>query len=403
MKKKTNYIVKKRVRQLTCDFMHFFQRETTSGIILLLCAVVAMVIANSSLFGKYEALLHRDIGIGIANFSLSMSVLHWINDALMAVFFFVIGMEIKREVLFGELKSLSATILPIVAAIGGMIVPAGIYILINWGEITISGWGVPMATDIAFAIGILAFAAGNAPRSIAIFLTALAIVDDLGAIIVIALFYTSNLSWIALLFGMGFLIIAFLLNRAKVQFISAYIFSGLLAWYAFLQAGIHPTIAGVILGFMIPANGENSMMHKLETILGRWSSYAIMPLFALANAGIRIDAEAFTSIFTPVGLGILLGLCLGKPIGIFGSAYLLIKFKLIKMPEKLNFCYFGGAGVLGGIGFTMSLFIASLAFSDSKILMTAKLSIICASILSGLIGILIFKIIAWNHKVKKNT
>lgn len=394
MRKKTNYIVKARVNQITSDFMNFFRQHITSSIVLLFCAVLAMIIANSSLFEIYENLQHKNITIGTENLSVSMSLLHWINDGLMAVFFFVIGMEIKREFLFGELKSLSATILPIVAAIGGMVVPAIIYILINLGEPTLGGWGIPMATDIAFSLGLLAFAAKDAPRSIAIFLTALAIVDDLGAIVVIALFYTNEISWVALLSGGVALCFVFLLNRWKVKFSSCYIFCGIIAWYCFLQAGIHPTIAGVILGMLIPAKGEHSMLHELEGVLGKWSSYVIMPLFALGNAGISINGGEFGNIFTPVGLGILLGLCLGKLIGIFASAYLLIKFKLIKMPKKLSLLHFGGAGALGGIGFTMSLFIASLAFSDPHILMTAKLSIICASVLSGLIGIVIFKIIS---------
>jgi NhaA family Na+:H+ antiporter len=393
MRKKNNDIVKASGNQIISAFVHFFRHEVTSSTVLLLCAVLAMIIANSSLFESYEDLLHKNITIGMMDMSLSMSLLHWINDGLMAVFFFVIGMEVKREFLFGELKSLSATILPIVAAIGGMVVPAVIYALVNWNEPTLGGWGIPMATDIAFALGLLSFAAGNAPRSIAIFLTALAIVDDLGAIVVIALFYTNEISWLALLSGGASLGVAFLLNRWNVKFISCYIFCGIIAWYCFLQAGIHPTIAGVMLGLLIPANGEHSMLHKLESVLVKWSSYAIMPLFALGNAGIPIDGGDFGNIFTPVGLGILMGLCLGKPIGIFASAYLLIKLKLIKMPERLSFPHFLGAGTLGGIGFTMSLFIASLAFSDPHILVTAKLSIIFASVLSALIGIVIFKTI----------
>lgn len=398
MKRKSNYIVKAGVNKALSVFMHFLKQHMTSSMLLLLCAVLAMIIANTSLFESYEELLHKKITIGIMDISLSMSLLHWINDGLMAVFFFVIGMEVKREFLFGELKSLSATILPIVAAIGGMVVPAVIYALVNWNEPTLGGWGIPMATDIAFAIGLLAFAASNAPRSIVMFLTVLAIVDDLGAIVVIALFYTNDISWSALLIGGASLGVAFLLNRWKVKYISGYIFCGIIAWYYFLQAGIHPTIAGVILGFLIPAQGEHSMLHRLETVLSKWSAYAVMPLFALGNAGIPIDFGHLGNIFTPVGIGILMGLCLGKPIGIFSSAYLLIKLKLIKMPAKLTLSHFGGAGALGGIGFTMSLFIASLAFSDPHILVIAKLSIISASVLSALIGVVIFKTISVRNR-----
>jgi Na+:H+ antiporter, NhaA family len=391
VRKESNHIIIERVKQLTDTFLRFFRYETASSRLLFFCAVLALLMANSPLLFSYEALLHKTIIVGIVDMSLSMSVLHSINDGLMAVFFFVIGMEIKREFLFGDLRSLSATVLPIVAALGGMVFPALIYIGFNWNQPTIGGWGIPMATDIAFSLGVLAFSAGSAPRSIAIFLTALAIVDDLGAILVIAFFYTNNLSWLALLAGGLALTAAAVLNLWKVRFISSYVFCGIIAWYAFLQAGIHPTIAGVLLGFLIPAEGKNSMLHHLETRLTKWSSYVIMPLFALANAGVAIDTAAFSHIFTPVGLGILLGLCIGKPLGIFGSVYVLTRLKWIKMPEKLGLGHFLGAGSLGGIGFTMSLFIAFLAFSDAHILMTAKLSIICASLLSGLIGTLVFK------------
>lgn len=400
MKKKIKGFMRKRIKRVNRALLHFFEQEAASGVILLGCGILAMVLANSVFAEPYQKLLHVELGFGTAPFILSMSLLHWINDGLMAVFFFVIGMEIKREVLFGELKSLSATVLPVVAAVGGMLVPAGLYILVNWSEPTRGGWGVPMATDIAFALGLLSFAGGGAPRSIAIFLTVLAIVDDLGAILVIALFYTSELSWLSLGFGAVFLAMAALLNRWQKQSIGAYLICGLFAWYAFLQAGIHPTIAGVALGLLIPARGSASMLHTLETALAPCSAYVIMPLFALANAGVPIDAGAFADVFTPVGIGILLGLCVGKPLGIFASVYLLIKLKWAGLPAKSGLRHFGGAGILGGIGFTMSLFIASLAFSDPQILMTAKLSILCASLLAGLMGTVVFKIIACSHKRK---
>jgi len=395
MRKKIKGVMRKRIKRANRVLIHFFKQEAASGVILLGCGVLAMVLANSAFSEPYQKLLHVEFGLGTEPLTLSMSLLHWINDGLMAVFFFVIGMEIKREFLFGELKSLSATVLPVVAAIGGMLVPAGLYAFVNWSEPTLGGWGIPMATDIAFALGLLSFAASGAPRSIAIFLTLLAIVDDLGAIIVIALFYTREISWLALGLGAAFLGMAALLNHWKKRAISVYLVCGLFAWYAFLQAGIHPTIAGVALGLLIPARGGSaSLLHKLETALAPCSAYVIMPLFALANAGVPIDASAFADVFTPVGIGILLGLCVGKPLGIFASVYLLIKLKWAGLPEKTDLRHFGGAGILGGIGFTMSLFIASLAFSDPQILMTAKLSILCASLLAGLMGMVVFKIIA---------
>ena len=402
MRVKIRKIVKEQVEYLTGAFMDFFQQEAASGIVLLLCAAVAMVLANSPLGASYEHLLHQEIVLGFSGGTLSMSLLHWINDGLMAVFFFVIGMEIKREFLFGELKSLSATILPIAAAIGGMVVPALIYVLLNLGQTSISGWGIPMATDIAFALGVLAFAAKQAPRSIAIFLTALAIVDDLGGILVIAFFYTEQLNLTALLLGFAVLFLLGFLAKKQVEHILPYLIGGLLVWYAFLQAGIHPTIAGVLLVFLLPAGTAKTMkqhlLYKAEHALEPWSAYLIMPVFALGNAGISLDAGSFSGIVSPIGLGVILGLCLGKPLGIFLSAWLLIRLKLVKMPEGVRFVHFAGAGILGGIGFTMSLFIASLAFANPAELMTAKTGIVCASLLAGVSGILFFKWIAWQEE-----
>ena len=402
MRTRIRKIMRKKVIELNTTFMEFFRQEASSGILLLLCAVVAMVLANSPWGGVYEHFLHQDVTIGSAEYALSMSLLHWINDGLMAVFFFVIGMEIKREFLFGELKSLSATILPIAAAIGGMVVPALIYVLLNFGQASVSGWGIPMATDIAFALGVLAFAAKQAPRSVAVFLTALAIVDDLGGILVIAFFYTEELNLFALLLGFAVLFLLGILAKKQVEQIFFYLFGGLLVWYAFLQAGIHPTIAGVLLGFLLPAGTAKTMkqhlLYRAEHALEPWSAYLIMPVFALSNAGISLDAGSFSGLFSSVGLGIILGLCLGKPLGIFLSAWLLIRFKLVKMPEGVRFVHFAGAGILGGIGFTMSLFIASLAFASPAELMTAKTGIVCASLLSGMGGMLFFKWIAWQEK-----
>lgn len=396
MKKRFHRVLRRRAVLLSESFMYFFRQEASSGIVLLLCAAVAMYIANSAWAGAYEHFLHQ--AYGIADGFLSMSLLHWINDGLMAVFFFVIGMEIKREVLFGDLQSLSATILPICAAIGGMVVPAGLYAFFNIGLPSVNGWGVPMATDIAFALGVLAFAGKGVPRSIAIFLTALAIVDDLGSIIVIALFYTSSLQWEALLGGAVVLLLLWFLAKRDVRSFSPYFVGGLLVWYAFLQSGIHPTIAGVLLGFLIPAGTMDTMedypLYQLEHRLAPWSAYLIMPIFALGNAGIPIDMESLPLVLSPIGIGVLAGLCLGKPLGIFFSVYALVRTGLVRLPAGLGLRHFAGAGILGGIGFTMSLFIASLAFSSSEELVAAKLGIVMASLLSGGVGILIFQWIA---------
>jgi NhaA family Na+:H+ antiporter len=379
--------------------MYFFKNEASSGIILLAFAAIAIIIANSKLAGAYENILHTYITIGYKEFSLSMSVLHWINDGLMAVFFLVVGMEIKREIKFGELKSLKKTILPVSAAIGGMIVPAIIYALFNYKEATITGWGIPMATDIAFALGILSLVGRKAPKGIIVFLTALAIVDDLGAIIVIAVFYTSQISWSALIFAIIILSILILSNRFGVKFPAVYIILGILLWLCVLKSGIHATIAGVLLGMVLPSGKnvhdfENSILHKLEHILTPWSSFVIMPIFALANSGIAIDINSLSAgIFEPVSLGIIFGLFAGKQIGIFGASYILVKLNIASLPEKVTKRHLYGASVLGGIGFTMSLFVSSLSFADQTVLNQAKISIMIASILAAILGAIVFAFI----------
>ncbi len=372
----------------------FFRHESSSGILLLFFAVLAMVLANSAWAGSYEAALAFKLPVGPAEYHLDLSVLHWINDGLMAIFFFVIGLEIKREFFFGELQSLSATMLPVCAALGGMLMPALLYALVNAGGSpeAMAGWGIPMATDIAFSLGILAIAAQGAPIAIVIFLTALAIVDDLGAIIVIALFYTSDFSAAALVGGLIALGAAFLISRRGVKSFLPYLALGIVAWFFFLNAGIHPTIAGVVLAFAIPVDRrhpEKSMLYKIEHALEPWSAYAIMPIFALANAGVCLPAD-FSALLDPIALGIVLGLCFGKPLGVCGAVFLLRRFLRLSLPASLGKSHFLGAGCLAGIGFTMSLFIASLAFPDPALLATAKLGIIAASVLSGTLGAIVF-------------
>lgn len=387
--------IQEQSRQMIMPFQRFFKQEASSGIVLLVFAVVAMGLANSPWAAAYEEILHWKLSVGAGDFLLSMSLLHWINDGLMAVFFFVIGMEIKREFLFGELKSPSSTLLPIAAAVGGMVVPALLYTAFNIGRPTISGWGVSMATDIAFSLGVLAFAAPRAPRAVVVFLTALAIVDDLGGILVIALFYSSDLHGPSLLAGAAVLLVLFWLSRRNVQSVLLYLIGGGLLWYAFLQGGIHPTIAGVLLGFSIPAGTEEthgeSLLRKLEHRLTPWSAFFVMPVFALSNAGIAIDGGSVGNLLTPVGLGIMAGLFLGKPLGIFLSVYGLIRLRVAALPAGVRTAHFLGAGMLGGIGFTMSLFIAALAFADGQALMTAKTAIVAASVMSGLAGTAMFK------------
>ena len=395
--------MKRKIKRILSPLESFLRWESSSGVILLASAVVALLLANSPLGEGYEHFLHTEIGIA----GLSMSLTHWINDGLMAVFFFVIGLEVKREFLYGELRTVSAMILPVCAALGGMLVPALFYSLINAGTPTAGGWGIPMATDIAFALGIMTLAARNAPVGLVVFLTALAIVDDLGAIVVIALFYSTDVSLVTLGAGLAALLGAFLLNRFGVHRFLPYLAFGLCAWFAFLSSGIHPTIAGVLLGFTIPATAPSSLrntlpasepaegearpshhgslLHYLETALEPWSAYVIMPIFALANAGVNITGANldFTS---PLFLGIAAGLILGKPIGIYGSVRLITKFSGAPLPGKATNGQAIATGTLGGIGFTMSIFIATLAFPDAATLASAKLSILTSSVLAGILG-----------------
>ena len=373
-------------------FTEFFKQESAGGILLLICAAIAMALANSPLTDTYEHILHLSVSIP---FLPDMSLLHWVNDGLMAIFFLVVGLEIKREFLFGELKSLSATILPVAAAVGGMVVPAALYTVFNFGQPSISGWAIPMSTDIAFSLGVLAFAAKGVPKSVAIFLTALAIVDDLGGIVVIALFYSQSLQWVALGAGLAVLCVMAVLSKKQVHSPVPYIIGGLITWYAFLKAGIHPTVAGVMTGFLIPAGNEDNQedhpLHHWEHTLSPWSAFLIMPIFALGNAGIPLGADSFAGLLSPIGLGIIAGLFIGKPLGIFGTVFLMIKSGLVAMPDNVKWSHFLGAGVLAGIGFTMSIFLASLSFGAPADLVHAKAAIVTASLLSGVLGIVLFK------------
>lgn len=380
------------IQRISQAFLYFFRQESAGGILLLLCAVIAMFIANSPAAGLYTQLLHTEIPIP----GLTMSVLHWINDGLMVLFFFVVGLEIKREFLFGELKSLSATILPIAAAAGGMVVPALFYFAFNAGLPTLSGWAIPMSTDIAFSLGVLAFAAKGVPKSVAVFLTALAIVDDLGGIIVLALFYSDSPSLTALGAAVVIVLLLWAASRRDVRSPFLYLAGGIALWFAFHHAGVHPTVAGVLVGFLTPAGTaetqDSAPLTRWEHALTPWNAFLIMPVFALANAGIPLSAESFLQLTSPIGLGIIAGLFIGKPLGICLMVYLLIRTGLARMPEGVRPSHFLGAGVLAGIGFTMSLFLAALSFSTPEDLITAKAAIVTASLLSGVLGTLIFRL-----------
>ncbi|MCW9023458.1 MAG: Na+/H+ antiporter NhaA [Gammaproteobacteria bacterium] len=414
------------------DFIH---RQTTSGVLLMLCAVVALYLANSQWSEAYHHLLQLPFTIGVPGFELSKSVHHWINDGLMTLFFFVVGLELKREILVGELADPKQAILPIFAAIGGMVVPVLIYISINPEGHSLNGWGVPMATDIAFALGTLALLGNRIPKNLLTFLVALAIVDDLGAVVIIALFYTETISLIALATAIVMLLILVSLNMGGIRHPLPYILLGIVLWIAMLKSGVHATLAGIFLAFTIPMRPKynparflahiNEMVEKIKQAYTREgniiindelrtrvqaledgvhlvqapaqimerkmhlpSAYIVIPIFSLANAGIPIDWSSLGSIVThPVAMGIALGLVVGKLVGIAGFSWVAVKLGLTTLPHGLNFKHIVGAALMGGIGFTMSIFIAELGFAHhAQDLLMAKTGVLLGSIIAGVVG-----------------
>ena len=371
--------------RLTKLFTSFFESEKAGGLILLICTAFSLVISNTSFSESYFDIWHYPL----ANHSLE----HWINDGLMAIFFLMIGLELEREVYIGELSKIKDAILPISGALGGMIFPALIFLLFNFGTKTQSGIGIPMATDIAFALGILSLVGKNVPNSLKVFLTALAVIDDLGAIIVIALFYTKTLYFANLLISLAIFAGLLILNRMKAYQLWIYLVAGVFMWYFMLNSGVHATITGVLLAFAIPFQdgSENTISYKLQHFLHKPVVYIILPLFALCNTAIIIGPDWVHNFTEHYSLGIIFGLIIGKPLGIIIFSYLVIKFGLAKIPRELNLKKLLGAGFLGGIGFTMSIFISLLAFEDAEIINNAKFMILVASTLSGIIGFLWLK------------
>jgi len=371
--------------RLTKLFTSFFESEKAGGLILLICTAFSLVISNTSFSESYFDIWHYPL----ANHSLE----HWINDGLMAIFFLMIGLELEREVYIGELSKIKDAILPISGALGGMIFPALIFLLFNFGTKMQSGIGIPMATDIAFALGILSLVGKNVPNSLKVFLTALAVIDDLGAIIVIALFYTKTLYFANLLISLAIFAGLLILNRMKVYQLWIYLVAGVFMWYFMLNSGVHATITGVLLAFAIPFQdgSENTISYKLQHFLHKPVVYIILPLFALCNTAIIIGPDWVHNFTEHYSLGIIFGLIIGKPLGIIIFSYLVIKFGLAKIPRDLNLKKLLGAGFLGGIGFTMSIFISLLAFEDAEIINNAKFMILVASTLSGIIGFLWLK------------
>jgi len=374
-------------------FSHFFRSSSAGGILLLLCVALSLIIANSGAAGWFSSLLNTTIGFETGDIHLRYPVLLWINDGLMAVFFLLVGLEIKREIVEGELSSPRKAALPVLAAIGGVAVPAVIYTLFNGSSPEYAkGWGIPMATDIAFALGILSLLGNRVPPGLKIFLAALAIADDLMAILVIAIFYSSELHFDYLGYAAGIFIFQIILNRSGVKNILAYLLPGAVMWYFIHHSGIHATIAGVLTAITLPTNetDEESPLEKLEHFLTRPVNFIIMPIFALANTNITFESGMVEGLTGSLGLGIVLGLFLGKPVGIFLMSYLSVKTKICELPENTNWMHILGLGLLGGIGFTMSIFIALLSFEDNAAHQDeAKFAILVASILAGAAGYLL--------------
>jgi NhaA family Na+:H+ antiporter len=423
-------------RRVVRAFQEFTRLEAAGGILLLLCAAAALIWANSPATDLYSRLWHTVITVGVGDFIIAKDLLHWVNDGLMAVFFFVVGLEIKREVLVGELASPKKAALPAVAAVGGMIVPAAIYLAFNLGGPAARGWGIPMATDIAFALGVLALLGDRVPLSLKVFLTALAIVDDLGAVTVIALFYTAELSWVALGVAGGAFLLMMVCNGARVRHPAVYGALGVVMWAAFLQSGVHATVAGVLGAMTIPVSAKintglfrsrsrelldrfetldvdpethdmtgeqqeaiyalsslvehvETPLHRLEHALHPWVIFFIMPVFALANAGIVFAAGTEQALTHSITIGTVLGLVVGKFLGVTGFAWIAITAGIAERPRDMTWLHLAGAAVLAGIGFTMALFISALAFDDGMFLTYAKVGVLAASVVSGIAGSLV--------------
>lgn len=372
-------------------FRKFFRSSSAGGIILLVCVAISLIIANSGLAESFEALLETNLGYENESIHLRYPVLLWINDGLMAIFFLLVGLEIKREIVEGELSSFKQASLPVLAAIGGVMVPALIYFIFNAGETTASGWGIPMATDIAFALGILSLLGNRVPNGLKIFLAALAIVDDLMAILVIAIFYSTELHLTYLMYAGGMFALQIAFNRFGVKNIIAYIIPGIVMWYFIHHSGIHATIAGVLTALTLPTTEDDteSPLEKLEHMLAQPVNFLIMPLFAIANTNISFESGMVSGLASNLGFGIVLGLFIGKPVGIFIMSWLSVKLKIAQLPEETTWTHVLGLGLLGGIGFTMSIFIALLSFTLPELQAEAKFAILVASVLSGVSGFLL--------------
>ena len=379
------------IQNLTKPFKYFFKLEAASGFVLLFAAVLALFISNGVFAEQYFSILQQYITLGTESFGLKLSVLHWINDVLMAIFFFFVSLEIKREFIQGELSNPKQALLPIIGAVGGMLVPALFYIFINFSDdATLKGWAIPSATDIAFSLGVLSLLGKRVPISLKVFLTALAIIDDLGAIVIIAFFYSDSVNTTYLILMLIAVMTLILLNRIKITNLLPYLIVGLFLWDFTHQSGIHATIAGVLLALTIPHNKKEpkkSLLLKLEHSLSPYVAFGIMPIFAFANAGVSLEGLTFTALLAPVPLGIVLGLFFGKQIGVFLFSYISVILKFADKPNNSSWGAFYAVSILTGIGFTMSLFVGNLAFAnDIQYLDGVKIGVLVGSLLSTIFG-----------------
>ena len=383
--------------RITKLFKEFYESEKTGGIILIFCTILSLSIANSIFQSSYISLWQSKIA--------NISIEHWINDGLMAIFFLLVGLELKRELYVGELSKVKNALLPVIAAIGGMLIPATLYLLINYGLKTKTGAGIPMATDIAFAIGVLSLLGKRVPISLKIFLTALAVIDDLGAIIVIALVYSTSLAWLNLVISLSIFLFLLFLNLFKVRNLFYYITGGIAMWYFMLHSGVHPTISGVLLAFVIPLGKGNTLAssYKLQHYLSKPVAFVILPLFALANTAIIFGSNLHKVILEPYSLGISIGLIIGKPLGIILFSFAAVSLGICALPSDLKWKHIFGAGILAGIGFTMSIFITLLAFDNPTIVNNSKLIILLSSFIAGIIGFIYLKYILKEGVIEKTS
>ncbi|MDR0261620.1 MAG: Na+/H+ antiporter NhaA [Sphingobacterium sp.] len=383
-------------------FREFLKSSFAGGIILFSCVILALVVANTSLYDGVMEFLNHEIGFESSGIHLKYSWLLWLNDGLMAIFFLLVGLEIKREIVEGELSSPSKAILPILAAVGGALLPAAIYFALNQGTDTANGWGIPMATDIAFALAVITLLGNKVPASLKIFLAALAIVDDLLAILVIAIFYSNGIHATYLFIALGIFVFLIVLNKLGVKAIWAYLIPGLFIWYFVHHSGIHATIAGVLVAMTLPTtpDAEESPLEKLEHLLTKPVNFIIIPLFAFANTLIPIHGEMIGGLTSKLGIGIIVGLIAGKSIGIFLICFIAKKLKIAQLPEGAGWTQIFGVGLLGGIGFTMSIFISILSFDDSMLIEEAKFAVLIASLCAGLLGYIVLSAVSAAKKTE---